>query len=290
MRYLLVACLLLAACSAPRAEDVNNLDGTRWTLRSMNGHALQADSVITLRFDAERAYGRGGCNSYGGEYSLGLAQRFSMGEGSWTEMACLEPPGVMEQEAEYTSSLWKVDSYQLEGNQLSLMNRREGILLQYQRLPTFDVDPMDLTGKTWQLVSAPGLLRTEIEAVTLWFNLDTFEGTTACRSYKGRYQVDGDSLFVVRLQMDLDGDCEERARRAEGLYTSLLSNTWQYNLIETSLVLYTDQNEELVFRIASGPTRTPAPTITPSAMPPTTPVGTFPPIPTPTSTRGPSYP
>lgn len=256
----------------------------------MNGHALQPDTVVTLRFDAERASGRGGCNLYSAQYSLGSGQSLSMGEGGWTEMACPEPPGVMAQESEYTSSFWKVNSYQLEGNRLSLMNRQEGILLQYERLPKFDVNPRDLTGKSWQLVSAPGLLRAEIEAVTLWFNVDTFEGTTPCRDYEGSYVVDGDSLFVTRLRMEADRDCEERALRAEGVYTSLLSTTWQYNLTETSLVLYTDWGDELLFRLMSGPTRTPAPTVTPSATPPTTPIGTFPPIPTPTSTRGPSYP
>jgi heat shock protein HslJ len=256
----------------------------------MNGYALQPDTVITLRFDAERAYGRGGCNRYSGEYSLGPGQSFSIGEGGWTEIACPEPAGVMEQEAEYFSSVWKVNTYQLEGNRLSLMNRPEGILLQYQRLPKFDVDPRELTGKSWQLVSAPGLLRAEIEAVTLWFNVDTFEGTTACRDYEGSYGVDGDSLFVGGLRMVGDSDCGEKARRAEEVYRLLLSDAWQYNLTESTLVLYTERGEELVFRLMSGPTRTPAPTITPSATPPTTPLGTFPPNPSLTPTRGPSYP
>ena len=103
--------LVLVSCT-PAGEQVP-LEGTRWTLRSMNGHSLQPGTVITLRFDAERMYGRGGCNNYGGEYSLGPGDRFTPGEGGWTEMACLEPAGVMEQEAEYTDSLWKVNAYRV---------------------------------------------------------------------------------------------------------------------------------------------------------------------------------
>ncbi len=277
----------MAACTPPAGSETT-LEGTRWTLQALNGQELQPGTIITMKFDANRLSGRGGCNNYGGEYSLQRDDGFTVGEGGWTAIECLEPSGVMEQETEYLDSLWKVNSYSLDGDTLSLMNEREGILLQYSRVPEFDVDPRDLTGKTWQLISAAPLAGVDLDAFTLQFDGSRYSGTTICRDFEGEYQAVDDSLSFPSMSMASPETCGEEATSIEAMYTTLLSTVWQYNVTETQLELYTDRGEKLVFTLFVEPTTEPTgtPTATPSRVPTAGPTLE----PTETPTPRPSYP
>lgn len=247
--HLIFLCLILTACTSSYHNE-NKLVGTRWRLQSLNGHELQANTAITLEFHAETVDGRGGCNGYGANYTIQPNNGFKVSEGSWTEMLCSGPEGVMEQEREYESAFWNVTSYHRDGTTLSLANEPEGLLLQYQLLPKFDVNPEDLTGKTWQLVSATGWDTREFKAFTLQFDRGTYRGSTICRGYEGTYQAMDDTLRFLSLGMTTEVECTEEDRIAEGGYTSLLSTVWQYNVSSTRLELYRDNGEELVFEVA----------------------------------------
>ncbi len=141
--------------------------------------------------------------------------------------------------------------YEIGGNSLSLKNENEGIFLQYQLIPKFEVNGKDLTGKTWHLVSAIGINGTSLDSFTLQFDRNKYSGTTACRNYEGEYQALDDSLRFPSLKMVGDVNCSEQDLSAEGLYTSLLGNVWQYNVSDTQLELYTDSGKKLVFELAS---------------------------------------
>ena len=64
--------------------------------------------------------GSAGCNSYFGEYEVTTNRLSIPGPIAATEMACLEPEGVMEQETLYLAILKSADSYQIQGNELSI--------------------------------------------------------------------------------------------------------------------------------------------------------------------------
>lgn len=88
------------------AIDVKQLDGV-WILKSINGADAatkfgKADVVPTLAFDitANRVSGKGGCNGYGGSFSLNNNQ-LVVGELIKTQMACLN----MDAENEYMKAL-----------------------------------------------------------------------------------------------------------------------------------------------------------------------------------------
>jgi heat shock protein HslJ len=258
MKYLqlIFFCLVLAACT-PANNNENKLDGTRWRLQSLNGHALQANTAITLEFHAETVEGRGGCNGYGANYTIQPENGFKVSEGAWTEKLCSEPEGVMEQEREYESAFRNVTTYNARGTTLSLANEQKGISLRYQLLPKFEVNPQDLIGKTWGLVSATRLNSMKLNAFTLRFDGSKFSGNTICRGYEGTYQAINDDLRFPYLKMTADAGCKEEDLIAEGQYIGLLGIVWQYNVSNTQLELYTDKGEKLVFELDLHPLPTP---------------------------------
>jgi len=249
---LFILCVLLSACSAP-VSDETDLTGTRWILLTLNGHELLPDTGIVLEFESERLNGTAGCNRYGAQYTLSARDGIVVSEGSRTEMLCTEPDGVMEQESEYIDAFWKVNRYQVQGTTLTLANEQDGIRLEYQLLPAFEAHPELLSGKTWQLVSAPGLEGTNLSAFTLRFEENFYRGTTACRDYEGTYQTESDSLQFLSLSMTTEVSCSENDLLAEQEYTSLLGTVWQYNVSETQLELYTDRGAKLVYEGRASP-------------------------------------
>jgi heat shock protein HslJ len=132
----LVAGLLLAACgpavtSAPEVTTAEPqptappkvsipLEDTQWTLVSLRGGEPVAGTDLTLSFYADNYMeGSAGCNRYGAAHSrAGFSLSFETI--TVTEMACLDPAGVMEQEAHYLELLAAVTSYHIYGARLWL--------------------------------------------------------------------------------------------------------------------------------------------------------------------------
>jgi putative lipoprotein len=116
-----VALLLgaLTACGAPAGPS---LAQTRWVLTGIEtGGALQppvAGSQVTLEFTADGVGGSGGCNSYGGGYTV-RGNAISFGELAQTMMAC-ERAELMEQEGAYMAALATAKTFTLDGNTLTI--------------------------------------------------------------------------------------------------------------------------------------------------------------------------
>ncbi len=111
---------LLAACgtgSAPPGGDP--LKGTAWSLASINGAAPLTGTMQTLTFSDGRISGSGGCNSYGGTYSL-EGGKIQIKDMFSTLMACMDPQGLMDQEASFFNSLGNAQSYQVNKNSLQI--------------------------------------------------------------------------------------------------------------------------------------------------------------------------
>lgn len=231
--------------------EADGLNATRWKLLEMRGQNLLPDTSVTMMVNNGQISGSAGCNFYGSAYTTQSNQSFKINEIEMTAMDCPEPAGVMEQEQRYMKALTSVRAYEVDNSELLLKDEQRQTLLRFQLLPKFDVSPQNLIGKTWQLVSAPGLEGVEMSEFTLRFDGTHFSGTTACREYSGTYQTTNDRLKVVFLEMTTDVNCDEVRLVAEGNYTTLLGNIEQYNLQETKLELFTIQAEKLVFELVS---------------------------------------
>jgi peptidyl-Lys metalloendopeptidase len=158
----LVLTALMAACAAaaqdqPPAQG-NTLQGTEWVLVSLNGNALIEGREITLRFGETSIEGSGGCNMYGGSYTAS-EDGLRLSDVYWTEMACVEPKGIMEQEQAYFQALnaaarYRVAQSQSSGDRLELYDEAGAQVLAFatstadalveQEMPTRTTDELSL--------------------------------------------------------------------------------------------------------------------------------------------------
>jgi heat shock protein HslJ len=125
MPSLLLAVIFgLIACST--GTGVTGLEDSRWVLISYGEpgklKAVIADTEITTEFvnAEETVKGSAGCNSYFGRYELEGRQLSVPGPVGATEMYCMEPEGVMDQEQEYLAILQLAESYEINGSELQI--------------------------------------------------------------------------------------------------------------------------------------------------------------------------
>ena len=128
MKKIIVAGMLLvftviglAACSAPDSM----LDDTEWFLRSYGEQndlqVILEDTEITATFNSAEGEvsGSAGCNIYFAGYEV-RDNELSIFEIASTEMACVSPEGVMEQEQEFLTILAGAQSFQADDTTLTI--------------------------------------------------------------------------------------------------------------------------------------------------------------------------
>ena len=96
-----------------------SLDGRSWILFAYRKTKPLAGTEITASFEDGQITGAAGCNSYFGSYEV-AGGAISIGTVGSTEMACMDPEGVMEQEQEYLEHLSDAQRFQLDGDQLTI--------------------------------------------------------------------------------------------------------------------------------------------------------------------------
>ena len=129
---LVLALLALAACGQQPGSPSSEIIGPEGRLVELNGSAPIGDRAPTLKLEADSAGGTTGCNSYGGSYRLQDGQ-LTFTEIFATEMACLEPAGIMEQEPAFLQALGQVSGYTLSGDRLELTNAAGETILIFER-------------------------------------------------------------------------------------------------------------------------------------------------------------
>ena len=102
------------------------LEDTKWVLQSYgesgNLKDILVDTEITAEFVSSEGTlkGSAGCNSYFGSYEVEGSQLSIPGPIGATEMYCVGPEGVMDQEQEYLALLQLVESYEINGDELRI--------------------------------------------------------------------------------------------------------------------------------------------------------------------------
>jgi putative lipoprotein len=134
------SCTLSASAAPATGEDQTesqaaveqkpvSLQGTAWQLTTIEGAPLAAGTAADIRFDAGRAGGRGGCNSFGGSYTV-EGDRLRFGDIMSTQMACDTPR--MELELRVHDLLAKVDSYAIDESGALTLSAADKALLVYR--------------------------------------------------------------------------------------------------------------------------------------------------------------
>lgn len=124
---LIIGCTLgvLAGCGSsessttPSDQPVLAIDGVTFLSETVTGHDLVTGSELRLSFDGDRLGGDAGCNQMGGEFEITdgvlVVDQLAM-----TEMACMDPPGLMEQEQWFSDFLSSRPRIQQDGDRLTL--------------------------------------------------------------------------------------------------------------------------------------------------------------------------
>jgi heat shock protein HslJ len=109
--------LLLSSCGVLDAGGKNTLNGSSWTLVSFRDQTLIPGTTMTARFDSGEISGSASCNHYFGSYQAknGKIQISGLG---WTEMACMDPEGIMQQEQQLMANLSLASTYSIQGQTL----------------------------------------------------------------------------------------------------------------------------------------------------------------------------
>jgi heat shock protein HslJ len=122
--------LTLASCSILTGSEEADLRGTNWKLISYGGKLPIAGKSMTANFDGAEVTGSASCNHYFGAYKIKGDQISIEGLG-WTEMACMDPEGIMEQEQAIMNMLSNSDTFTLQGDRLEIITTTgEGLIFE----------------------------------------------------------------------------------------------------------------------------------------------------------------
>jgi heat shock protein HslJ len=113
----LVITILLTSCILTPRGRGNSLDGTAWTLDSIGDKELLPETTMTAFFNNEEVSGSASCNHYFASY-LERGNQLTIDGLGWTEMACLNPEGIMEQEQEIMGLMDSALEYQFRNSNL----------------------------------------------------------------------------------------------------------------------------------------------------------------------------
>jgi heat shock protein HslJ len=116
---LIIFAIMLSACARSSPAGQPDLEGTTWVLKTYNQNHPIVGRQPTIQFEDGQVSGATGCNHYGGSYQVN-GSAISIEALFWTEMACMEPEGVMEQELAYLDLLGNAQRFELVDGVLTI--------------------------------------------------------------------------------------------------------------------------------------------------------------------------
>ena len=134
LALLLPLLLPLAGCAGDSKQGQagdGSIVGPVWTAQEIAGAPVTGEAPVTLQLGADgRASGRGGCNGFGGSYTL-AGDALSFSPLAATRMACA--PALMDQEQRYFDTLAKVTHYAVADDGALLLETAEGTEIRLRR-------------------------------------------------------------------------------------------------------------------------------------------------------------
>jgi putative lipoprotein len=121
---------ILGTCTLGNSVNQPNLRGTSWALTAYNQFSPIEGTQVTLKFEAGLVTGNAGCNSYSGSYQVN-GEEISFGPIERTEIGCMEPEGVMDQERVYLEILGTAQTFKLADGILKIL-ADQGQILTFQ--------------------------------------------------------------------------------------------------------------------------------------------------------------
>ena len=127
---LMALTIVIAGCgSGP------SLEGTQWLLVSLEGETpLASTAPPSVEFSADEISGSTGCNHYFGAYDVSGSE-ITIRDVASTEMACMDPEGVMDQEQAFLAALRETTGYNLAGDRLEFLDATGSVRMEFESAP-----------------------------------------------------------------------------------------------------------------------------------------------------------
>jgi putative lipoprotein len=118
----------VAALGQATAADGPPLLGTEWTLKVLQGVAV--DSGATIKFEADKVTGTSGCNNYWAAIDYGDAKALDIGPPQSVRVYC---PGRSEMERAFFAALETITTFAADGNSLKLILDDGDVFLEFAK-------------------------------------------------------------------------------------------------------------------------------------------------------------
>lgn len=135
---LMALAVLLVGCSSTSTD--NPLLETQWVLVAMEGNPPLTGTAPSAEFSADQISGSAGCNHYFGTVAV-KGSDITISDIESTEMYCMDPQGVMDQEQAFLAALASAVSYQLTESQLELLDAADRVILAFELLSSVTAVP-----------------------------------------------------------------------------------------------------------------------------------------------------
>ena len=133
-----LAVLLVGCSSSPAAGPA--LDGTQWVLVTLEGEPPLPGTPPSAEFSGDQISGSAGCNHYFGTYAISGSE-ITISDVARTEMYCMDPEGVMDQEEAFVAALASAADYRLSGARLELLDATGSVILAFEPPPAASEAP-----------------------------------------------------------------------------------------------------------------------------------------------------
>ncbi|MDR2854541.1 MAG: META domain-containing protein [Methanomicrobiales archaeon] len=246
--------LFLCLVSGAFASDIKVYDesfiGSEWHVTSFTyGSEMSpvlSDYPISLSFTPDGwVFGMAGCNQFSGSYELEEDMLLHIGPLLTTRMACEQD--AMDQETAFIEAMSRVASYDA-GEVFTLYDINGESIMVLESLS--EIGDVPFTGTIWNLVAYGSEYNIPPEGTipTVVFSDDgTIAGTSGCNSFFGQYQENGQELSISGIGSSLMLCIDDEVMQLEQEYLALLANVATYAIDASSLTLYNEAAESILF-------------------------------------------
>ena len=248
---IIVACIVTAGCMG--GTSTPGVTGGSWSLDSYqdeNGTLVPVlpGTTITARFDDDgKVTGSAGCNLYSGGYHQDKTA-LSVSTLAQTLKFCMEPEGIMEQEARFMELIGSAAGWKINDGRLIITDATGATTL------VFEVgEPVPIAGTSWTLLSLAGENGTLMPViagttVTAIFNADgNLGGNAGCNHYAADYTVDSANLSIrPTTQTEMYCGEPEGIMAQEDRYLVLIEDVTTYRIEGNRLFLADSEGNDLL--------------------------------------------
>ncbi len=185
--------LTLSACAS--SGPGLTLTGQVWIASELDGNGILPDTTITAEFKDDGALGgSNGCNRYNTTYTVDGDEIQINSPMAGTLMACLDP--VMAQEGVYMGALGEAVTYEISGEELTLLNEAGDALV------TYSAGSNELAGTSWEVTFYNNGKEAVVSliigtTITADFGEDgQLTGNAGCNSYFAPFETDDNNITI----------------------------------------------------------------------------------------------